>query len=184
MKNKTNICKICNCEILNQEAIFYFPKLPQWHDLSDLNESKLHINCVKNINQKRKIGSSLADITQDLAKNSEVSPFIYRDGDIVLRARLDEEVMEILNFEDFCVMSVSKSILENIQESHTLKSIKIGVNTLHILNGEDLRIEYKNFIQDLSELNLSRLKNILKNIIIEDCFKNSWSNYCKKIREE
>ncbi|SHJ40173.1 hypothetical protein SAMN02745163_01874 [Clostridium cavendishii DSM 21758] len=75
MNKKTTICKICNCEIKNQEPRFYFPILPQWHDLSDLSQNILHVHCVKSIDSEREIGNSLARIVQDLAEKSKWVPF-------------------------------------------------------------------------------------------------------------
>lgn len=172
MKSEIAMCKICGNKIDSQVPRFYFPKLPQWHNLSRWSSSILHIDCVKSIDDKHEIGKTLADIVQDLALKSKFEPFLHRSGNIVVRGRLDEKAIEILNFEDFIEMSFPVTSLEKILLLTPTESISSRTQTIYVLKDSKIKIESKLFTVYLSELNFLRLKDILESPEIRACFKN------------
>ena len=172
MKGKVEICKICDCEIKGREPRYYFPRQPQWHDLADLS-GIVHVDCIKSIDEKRDIGKKLAYIAEDIACKSEVSPLIKRSGNIVIQGQMDEERVDILDFEDFDDISIPLPLIDRIQELNIHESIDMGLQTIHVLENGNLEVYMPMYSVYHSKLNLQRLKELLKGPEIKDCFENS-----------
>ena len=149
---KEKICKICNHQIIKSEHKFYFPHMPQWHELSDLSGSIFHIDCIKSIDKQREIGKQLAYIQQDMATKSYCNPLIERNGNIIIRAGLDEKTIEIVNYEDFVEFSIPIFNLEKIislEPGETMfnkiystdgKTMHNGLPSFHVLENGNLEL--------------------------------------------
>lgn len=163
MSLKNIICTLCGNEIQSGQPRFYFPRLPPNHPLADV-QGILHISCLKEADGPRKIGESLAKIAKDLAIHSQSVPLISWDGNIVLRDRLDESRIEVLDFEDFCEISIPRSILGKLQAARLGESIVLGMQILHITQDGTLELESKAppFVVCLSALGLSRLQQLVE----------------------
>ncbi|URZ03819.1 hypothetical protein [Clostridium felsineum] len=175
MKNKMNICKICNCEIREDEPTFIFPKLHESLNLEYLiGES--HSACLKEIDKKLEVSKLLATIRESIAKNSDESKLICRNGNIIVCARFDEKRVEIYDYEDFCSISISITDLEKILGTNPYRVIpiaKIEGFILNILKNGKLSLETLKYQYELSDLNLVRLREILSCIKIDIYFGES-----------
>lgn len=156
------ICMLCGHEIQRAEPRFYFPRLPSDHVLAGM-VGVMHVSCLTSANRKREISAPLAEIAEGLARQSSVAPFIARDGDIVLRCRLEEGRMELLDFEDFCEISIPNAVLGRLQNAMPGESISLGMQILKIREGGVLEVESKmpSYEASLHFLNFERLKELL-----------------------
>ena len=165
MNKKNCLCELCHKEIHEEEARFYFPVLPPNHPLADI-KGVVHISCLKSIDSSRRIGESLAGIIEGLAKRSESAPLIIRDKNIVLRNRLDENRIEILDFEDFCEISFPIANLEQVMSITPGSSIDLGMQLFRILENGLITIKFKfsPFIVELPALSLDRLQHLILHV--------------------
>jgi hypothetical protein len=159
---KTTTCMLCNSDIQSGEPRFYFPVLPLGHPLADL-KGMLHITCLKEIDDQRKVGETLASIVEDMAKRSKNAPLITRQGNVVLRDRHDEQRVEVQDFEDFCEFSIPRSSIARLRLAKPGESIALGMQILHVKEDEKLDLEYKipHSILRLDALPFDRLLNLL-----------------------
>ena len=174
MKNK-NICKICNCEIREDQPTFIFPKLHDSFNLGYLT-GESHSTCLRKIDKKLELSNLLAIIHESIAKNSEESKLICRNGNIIVCARFDEKRVEIYDYEDFCNISLSAVDLDKILGINPYGIIpiaKIEGFILNVLKNGKLSLEDLKYQYELSKLNLIRLREILSCIKIDTYFGES-----------
>lgn len=159
---KEKFCKECNRRIERNIPHFDFPRMPKWHKFIDLSCETFHIHCIKELDKKRNIGDELAMITADMALKTDIQPLILRDGNIVVRGRLDEKAIEIVNYEDFVEFSIPISHFAVITNMNKLETIQNKATSIYLL--EDNRLELINPLYriKLEKLDLIRLKNIIK----------------------
>lgn len=156
------VCMLCEHDIQDGEPRFYFPRLPPSHHLSDI-KGVLHTSCLISADASRNIGASMAEIAEGMARNSESAPFVSREGNVVLRNRISDGRIEVLDFEDFCEISIPLAALGNLKCAVPSASIALGMQVLHVKDDGQLVIQHKSpaFDVRLPALNLSRLQSLL-----------------------
>ena len=156
------VCMLCEHEIQDGEPRFYFPKLPSSHHLSDI-KGVLHTSCLVSADALRDIGGSMAEIAEGLARRSESAPFVSREGNVVLRNRISDGRIEVLDFEDFCEISIPLAAMGKLKVAEPGTLIVLGMQVLHVEDDGQLVIEHKSpaFDVRLPALNLSRLQSLL-----------------------
>ena len=191
MKNK--ICKICgNVVDREKDAIFDFPILPDWHDLFQYSGSPLHVECVNFVNKEMSISKTLADMHQDVlkAKDDFFSPFLLRDGNIIIMIRLDmmgRSEIEIYDYEDFVILSVLCKEIENLNKMQQKESMTHKYQTLERQDNDLLKIKlsYYTFGYEivLKYLNYERFMEILNNKIIMETVEGFEKNMEEKLKK-
>ncbi|UJB31013.1 hypothetical protein [Chromobacterium sp. Beijing] len=163
--SNNQICELCQSEILSGQPRFYFPRLPPNHALADI-KGVLHTSCLLVADNSRNIGASLAQIAESVARHSESAPHISRNGNVTLRNRLDEGRIEVLDFEDFCEISIPLAALDRLRVIAPGASVSLGMQVLHVKADGQLVLEHKSpaFDVHLSALSLERLQAILADI--------------------
>jgi len=173
MKTKLDVCKICAEPIIEREPVYYFPKVPEWHELSDLSGTIVHINCIKTIDSQRMIGRTLADMNQDIASGLDFTPFIARDGNVIVQGNLDSKAIEISDYENFVELSVPFKNLERLRNLPRLESVSCKMQTIRRLENDKLSIEYDLFSVELTSIDYARFKRLMDLPEIEACFDDS-----------
>ncbi|WP_133859080.1 hypothetical protein [Comamonas sp. JUb58] len=155
-------CMLCGHSILDGEARFYFPRLPPNHPLADL-KGVLHTSCLISENASKRIGDSLAEIAEWFAKKSDEAPLLVRNGNVVARDRVAENRIEVLDFEDFCEISIPRAALDQLRNAAPGSAIPLGMQVLHVKEHGELLIEHKSpaFNVELPALGLNRLLSLV-----------------------
>ena len=186
MKDKKQVCKICNCEIRADEPTFIFPKLHESLNLEYLR-GESHVTCLKEIDKKLEISKLLATIREDITRDSDEPKLICRNGNITVCARFDEKRVEIYDYEDFCSISISITDLEKllgINPYGTISIARIEGFTLNILENGRLSLDILKYHYELLELNLIRLIEILSGIEIDTYFGDAvQQEFIRKAKE-
>lgn len=162
-------CPICSKSIEEGQPRFYFPKLHPTHELADLH-GVVHLGCIRLIDRSRHVGQTLASITEGVASHSTEAPLLLRDGNIVLRDfRRDENRIEVIDYENFCEISLPIASLKSLLEPDLEEAVTLGMQVLHVTHGRALEVEFKKpvFVVDLPTLTLSRLLAMLATANIE-----------------
>ncbi len=97
MKN-IKICPICGLQVTNK--YYAFPKLPaecKFASIYDLT----HINCLRFHPEKKEIQDELTKVYLQIFKNHPTFPILAQEGYILIKYHLDDQQLEIYNFEDF-----------------------------------------------------------------------------------
>ncbi|WP_143219524.1 hypothetical protein [Achromobacter xylosoxidans] len=162
MKSTDVICELCGKKIDSKQPIFYFPKLHPEHNLVDL-KGIMHVACLVSQDAPRKIGFQLAGMTEDLARRSVEASFLRRNGNIVSRYREHEENIEILDFENFCEITIPRKSLKDIIHAKRGNSFSLRFDILKVERNGDIFLENKNSGSSnfLRTLNLKRLHELL-----------------------
>ncbi|MCZ4324631.1 hypothetical protein [Pseudomonas anguilliseptica] len=123
----------------------------------------LHISCLLAVDHSRKIGESLAQIAESIARRSESAPLTSRERNVVVRSRPDEARLEVLDFEGFCEISIPLAALGKLKVAEPGVSIVLGMQVLHVKEDGQLVIEHKSpaFDVHLPTLDLCRLQSLL-----------------------
>ena len=173
MKNETAICKICNKRICSDEAVYYFPKVPEECGFSEFSASILHIACILASEKKELISDSLAEMKQAIASKLDFTPFISRDKNVIIQGNIDSRTIEIYNYEDFVELSVPIVQLNKLCNLLPFEFINSTMNTIHLLENNKLKIEYNYFSVELESLSFPRLVKLVSSSDVKAYFDAS-----------
>lgn len=160
------ICSICNKKVKKSEPQFHFPHMPGWHKFFDLSGGTFHLDCMKILDDKRKIGEELATVSEKIAIKNEFEPLILRNGNIIVQARLDEKAIEIIDYDDFVEFAIPIMNLDLVANMIPLETVKNRMTSINLLQDNELELVTSFYTVKLEKLNFTRLKQIIKEIDI------------------
>ena len=161
---KDKICSYCNSKIYKQDAIFYFPKMPKWHEFYEMSEKVFHIECIQEIDHIKSIGKGLADITEKMAVTSKYTPLLLRNNNIVVVGDMNEMAIEIDDYEDFVEFNIPIMNLDYIDDLQSSKIVHNKTTSLSLLQNGKIRLITLFYERELDFLNFVRLKQIIKEV--------------------
>jgi hypothetical protein len=166
MNKNIKKCPICGLDV--NKNYFSFPKLPSYSSFA-LIYGDTHINCLYSHPQKKEIQNELTKIYLQIFTNHLYNPIVAQLNCILIKVRLDQQILEVYDFEDFVNFYIPYNQIEDIVNLQSNQELAIGVNQwISILVkplGQLKIISYlpkeERYTVELDFLNFKKLKKIV-----------------------
>ncbi|NIA55061.1 hypothetical protein HAV22_15600 [Massilia sp. TW-1] len=164
--NSTNSCPICNQSIQEEQARFYFPKLPDWHALSRYLGT-VHVDCLRALPNGEEVSKPLADICESLYGKESETPVVARERNLVVKDCLKNcGCFEIYDFDDFAEFFIPVHATEAVRQLEPNQFLSLGVQGLQVLHRSvdgklSLERTKPHFVVDLPEMTYEVLVSCL-----------------------